>query len=283
MLESRRLYCEYARTDGSPGRANRSGRPLEKTIVTQATLAHGNPDACSGASPRADLAVWSGATPAAAPVKRSGPRLTASWLAAVTAAFLIVVLVVIPVAAAANVQVLWSNEPSLEGLRFGDFDGDGRTDVFRMSGSQWQFSSAGTGAWQVLFTDPSLTPLDDLRFGDFNGDGRTDVFSVLGTQWRYSSAGVSSWIPLATDSTPLADLRFGDFNGDGRTDVFSMAGDQWRYSAVRRVQAGSIWPRTQHRSRICVSAISMGTGARTCSVRSVASGATRHRAQIAGR
>ena len=129
----------------------------------------------------------------------SASRRTVSWLASAVAALLIVALVVIPVAAAANVQSLWSNEPPLDGLRFGDFDGDGRTDVFRIVGSQWQFSSAGMGPWQDLFADPSSTALDNLRFGDFNGDGRTDVFSVSGTQWRYSSAGLSSWIPLASD------------------------------------------------------------------------------------
>ncbi len=49
-------------------------------------------------------------------------------------------------------------------LRFGDFDGDNRTDVFRAYGSQWQFSSGGLGSWQNLATD-SL-PLTDLRFSD---------------------------------------------------------------------------------------------------------------------
>ena len=122
-------------------------------------------------------------------------------------------------------------------LRFGDFDGDGRTDVFRSQGGQWQFSSAGVGPWQNLAYDP--LPLIDLRFGDpywdyfldFNADGRTDVFSVSGTQWRYSNGGASNWIALATDSTPLSELRFGDFDGDGRTDVFSTLGGQWRYSS----------------------------------------------------
>ncbi|MEH1872467.1 MAG: hypothetical protein V7K73_13765 [Nostoc sp.] len=40
----------------------------------------------------------------------------------------------------------------VEGLRFGDFNGDGKTCDF--------------------------TLVEGLRFGDFNGDGKTDVFAV---------------------------------------------------------------------------------------------------------
>ncbi len=142
-----------------------------------------------------------------------------------------------PVLAGANVQVLWSDDLPLAGYRFGDFDGDGRTDVFRISGSQWQFSSGGAGPWQNLPMVDS-TPIDNLRFGDFDGDGITDVFSVIavgGTnQWRWSRSGRDPWQNLAADPTPLTELRFGDFDGDGRTDVFSLYSIggtyQWRFS-----------------------------------------------------
>ncbi len=105
----------------------------------------------------------------------------------------------------ANVQVLWNDDLPLAGYRFGDFDGDGRTDVFRISGSQWQFSSGGAGPWQNLPMVDS-TPIDNLRFGDFDGDGITDVFSVIavgGTnQWRWSRSGRRSWQNLARTRRP---------------------------------------------------------------------------------
>lgn len=149
------------------------------------------------------------------------------------AAVTMTVIFFAPVQAAArqNVEKVWSNDPPLGGYQLGDFNGDGSTDLFRVVGTQWQYASAGIGAWQNLASDP--TPQADLRFGDFNDDGRTDVFSVgPGGQWRYSDAGLSNWINLASDATPISDLRFGDFNGDGRTDVFSVAANgQWRYSA----------------------------------------------------
>ena len=117
----------------------------------------------------------------------------------------------------------------LQGLQFGDFDGDGKADVFQVVGVQWRFSSAGVGQWQNLST--SSVTLDSLRFGDFDGDKKTDVFSIDGNQWRYSSGGASSWQNLTTSDVPLADLRFADFNGDLKTDVFNVDGAQWRYSS----------------------------------------------------
>jgi hypothetical protein len=49
-----------------------------------------------------------------------------------------------------NVEVVWSNDAPLGGYSFGDFDGDGKTDLFRISGTQWQYSSGGTGPWTDL-------------------------------------------------------------------------------------------------------------------------------------
>ena len=112
---------------------------------------------------------------------------------------------------------------------FGDFNGDGRTDVFRATGKSWYYSPGGVDPWVHLNT--SGTRLAALRFGDFDGDGRTDVFSVAGTQWQYSSGGNSGWRPLATSGTPLASLRFGDFDGDGKTDVFQTSAGRWYFSS----------------------------------------------------
>ncbi len=113
---------------------------------------------------------------------------------------------------------------------FGDFDGDGRTDVFRATGARWYYSPGGTGAFVPLAA--SSARVSGLRFGDFDGDGRTDVFTTANGQWQFSSGGLSSWQPLATSGDALTSLRFGDFDGDGRTDVFRTSGGRWYYSAA---------------------------------------------------
>ena len=47
-----------------------------------------------------------------------------TWLIVILSAVVTVSLIAIPVMAAANVQMLWSNEPALSGYRLGDFNGD---------------------------------------------------------------------------------------------------------------------------------------------------------------
>jgi hypothetical protein len=107
----------------------------------------------------------------------------------------------------------------LSSLRFGDFDGDGKTDVFTTTNGQWRYSSAGLTSWKNLAV--ASESLESLRFGDFDGDGRTDVFTTTDGQWRYSSAGLTSWKNLALSGCPLSALHVADdFTGDGVSDVF---------------------------------------------------------------
>ena len=116
----------------------------------------------------------------------------------------------------------------LPDLAFGDFTGDGKTDVFRADGTHWYISEGGTGSWRQLNT--SAVRLPDLAFGDFTGDGKTDVFRADGTHWYISEGGTGSWRQLNTSAVRLPDLAFGDFTGDGKTDVFRADGTHWYIS-----------------------------------------------------
>lgn len=126
-------------------------------------------------------------------------------------------------------RYLTASSYPLERLAFGDFDGDGRTDVFSTTGTKWQWVRSGTGPWNDLNT--SSFDLDRLRFGDFDGDGKTDVFNANGSVWRYSSGGTGSWTELRSATRTLDQLGFGDFDGDGKTDVFMTNGTNWLWSS----------------------------------------------------
>jgi hypothetical protein len=127
-------------------------------------------------------------------------------------------------------------------LQFGDFNGDGLTDVFanvyNFPTYYWSYSSGGTGNFTTLHTTGDFA--DRLALGDFDADGFTDVFTATlqnnTEQWGYYPGGSGALMGLAQDTTDPALLRFGDFDKDGATDVFSAAqlGDgstQWRYSS----------------------------------------------------
>lgn len=114
-------------------------------------------------------------------------------------------------------------------LRFGDFIGDDKTDVFVIVNGQWYVSESGTGKWTPLAS--STHDLSELRFGDFTGDKKTDVFITVNEQWYASESAIDNWTPLASSDYDLLELRFGDFIGDEKTDVFVKEGNQWLVSS----------------------------------------------------
>jgi hypothetical protein len=115
----------------------------------------------------------------------------------------------------------------------GDFDGDGKDDVFQTwrswgsipvclsSGSSWNCSNPAatiynSGSWEQQF----LT-------GDFNGDGKTDVAQVFrgwssipvclsnGTGWDCSNYSATIYNSGSWEQKFIT----GDFDGDGKTDI----------------------------------------------------------------
>jgi hypothetical protein len=115
-------------------------------------------------------------------------------------------------------------------LAVGDFNGDGRDDVFQSVGTLWVYSPSGSREWNVL--NDSTVRLASLGLGDFDGDGKTDVFTQSGDQWLVSSGGTGAPTPLPAGSNiPIRGYRFGDFDGDRKTDVFRANGSQWFYSS----------------------------------------------------
>jgi VCBS repeat protein len=107
----------------------------------------------------------------------------------------------------------------------GDFDGDGRDDVFLATGTAWYYSSAGQTEWRFLKESTAYVP--QLGFGHFDDDNTTDVFEQDGGNWYYSPGGKGERVLLGSSSIPITEYRFGDFNGDGKTDVFRADGTRW--------------------------------------------------------
>lgn len=117
-------------------------------------------------------------------------------------------------------------------LRFGDFDGDKRTDVLRSTVAsngvrRLEVKWGGEGEW--LFWSSLTAPISDLAVGDFDGNGVDDLLQLDGTTWTVRRTGGTSssfsGMPLAR--ARVADVRVGRFDANATSDVLVDAGGTW--------------------------------------------------------
>ena len=133
----------------------------------------------------------------------------------------------------------------------GDFNGDGRSDLFVFNGSNWAFpylgmlSSTGSGlimAHRYDGTMPSWQMRKNDRFyvADFDDDGKQDLYVVNGDDWSIAylgmlrSTGAALVMAKRYDgSVPGWQMRkhdqfwVGDINGDKRGDLFVYNSADW--------------------------------------------------------
>lgn len=135
----------------------------------------------------------------------------------------------------------------------GDFDGNGRKDLFVFNGKDWSMPyvgmlrSTGTGFDLVRRFDGDipgwggLARNDQVFVGDFSGNGRDDLYLFNGDDWNMSYVGmfrssgsdltmtarfdgdIAGWGGLARHDR----LIVGDFDGDSRDDLYVFNGEDW--------------------------------------------------------
>ncbi len=144
----------------------------------------------------------------------------------------------------------WQFKPG-DRLFVGDFNGDGKVDVFVFNGGDWSIPYLGmlqsTGTSLSLVTrydsnlpDWAMRPGDRFFVGDFSGDKKADLFVFNGNAWAMPYLGmlVSSGTTLSMakrydgnmpdwQMRPSDQQFIGDFDGDGKADLFVFNGDAW--------------------------------------------------------
>ena len=131
-------------------------------------------------------------------------------------------------------------------LRSGDFDADGRTDLFATSGDQWRIRSGRTGSWSDAGS--SGAPITRLLVGSFDAVPGADVLTISHGDWVVSSGGRTGWKrigPRRSDS--LGGAVAHDFDGNGMTDIAFTKGGAWRLSRDARRPLETIRPDTDSR------------------------------------
>ena len=118
----------------------------------------------------------------------------------------------------------------------GDFDGDGRNDLFQVRGDPpgriLVRAFVSSGADFSIKTTYQINAPYDSRYpwlvADFNGDGRSDVARLTGDPYRtvisvFKSDGTNfvpeTWISGQGQFSWAYIWRVGDFNGDGNADI----------------------------------------------------------------
>lgn len=95
-------------------------------------------------------------------------------------------------------------------MKIGDFNGDGYSDVFCATGSQWKYSSNATSTWINLKT--SAIDADSIVLGDFNADNTSDVICLYDNSWWVSIGGNSSLSTINTSNFPLSNFIYGNLD-----------------------------------------------------------------------
>jgi RHS repeat-associated protein len=137
------------------------------------------------------------------------------------------------------ISTLTDSLPDGAGSQVGDFNGDGRADLFvrairaaNNSGADtarvWLSNGNGSFSRKADISLPNLQrrQYDPVALGDFNGDRLTDFFLFAGSGSAWLSKGDGSFVQRDTHNLgagPFKVFVAGDFDGDGHTDLLAAA------------------------------------------------------------
>jgi hypothetical protein len=157
----------------------------------------------------------------------------------------------------------WDDMRANDTFFVGDFDGDGKADVYVFNGEDWavgylgMLRSSGNGLTMVSRYDDVLPGWDSMKahdrfyVADVDGDGRKDLYVFNGVDWSMSYLEVMHSTGTSLDVVERNDGDLGywgamldhdqffvaDFDGDGDEDLYVFNGDQWSIPYLGALEA----------------------------------------------
>ncbi len=119
------------------------------------------------------------------------------------------------------------SDSQVTGRIYGDFNGDGKTDMVIIKSSTWYLYYANTSNSFTLYSSSSMPSNFQLvRRGDLNGDGKDDLLVVRSESGYYRPSllmATGTGFTTTNLSSPYfstsAEILVGDFNGNGKEDM----------------------------------------------------------------
>lgn len=147
-----------------------------------------------------------------------------------------------------SMQVGNVNEDVMSKIRVGDFDGDGKSDLY-FYGSDNKNNVGKYSGNGISWNDWGYGTLGNLGneivVGDFNGDGKSDL---------YCRKGNEDWVGLSTGTTfiwqqcgyrdfggVVSAISVGDFNGDGRHDLHCYTVGDKNWVGLYKTDGTFVW------------------------------------------
>jgi len=157
----------------------------------------------------------------------------------------------------------WDDMRAHDQFYVGDFNGDGRDDIFVFNGRDWSvgyfelLASTGNGLRYVRRYDEELPGWDDMKrhdvfhVADFDGDGDEDIFVFNGRDWSMgylemlASSGESlTYVRRYDRELPGWDdmrshdlFEVGDFDNDQREDLYVFNGEDWSMAYLQMLRS----------------------------------------------
>lgn len=118
------------------------------------------------------------------------------------------------------------HEHSNQHLLIGDFNGDSRDEILKVTGKKMYLGNPESEDWEPILTLHDEMDPNYIRVGDFNGDGKDDIFAFDGSNWFISYKLHGVWTKVKEQTVDPDQILIGNFSNTEQEDIIMVEGQQ---------------------------------------------------------